>query len=233
MTQIEYFGLLEGMQGQTMPYELDCLVQEPVPALKYLRSLADLKSLMCPVVQDYLQNVFVITSPLDWTIRRLDDKKFEILNDKKGKPLDGFVQIGGAEPGLLYGQPMIHFNLQYHFITKQPDVIMEVLDVPLVDIRLQNVIGEYNISKWIHPTNFCFFMSKDVDTISFKRGDPLMAVKFRTKDRVRLLEVLDTGRRDKIRDEGQRGMSIKEYYPKIPLPQSFELFTKRMRNLWK
>ena len=53
---------------------------------------------------------------------------------------------------------------------------MEVLDVPLVDIRLQNVIGEYNISKWIHPTNFCFFMSKDIDTVSFKRGDPLMAV---------------------------------------------------------
>ena len=187
---------------------------------------------MCPVVQDYLQNVFVITSPLDWTIRRLNNNSFEITNDKKGKPLEGFVQIGGAEPGLLYGNPMIHFNLQYHFITQAEDVIMEVLDVPLVDIRLQNVIGEYNISKWIHPTNFCFFMSNDVDTVSFKRGDPLMAVKFRTKDRAKLVEVLDTDRRDKIRNEAQRGMSIKDYYPKIPLAQSFGLFAKRMRNLW-
>ena len=110
---------------------------------------------------------------------------------------------------------------------------MEVLDVPLVDTRLTNVIAEYNISKWIHPTNFCFFMSKDIDTVSFKRGDPLMAVKFRTKNRVKLLEVLDIDRRDKIRHEAQRGMSIKDYYPKIPLKQSFELFTKRMRNLWQ
>ena len=60
-----------------------------------------------------------------------------------------------------------------------------------------------------------------------------MAVKFRTNNRVKLTEVLDTNRRDKIRDEAQRGMSIKDYYPKIPLKQSFELFTKRMRNLWK
>ena len=233
MTQIEYFGLLEGMQGQTAPYELDCLIQEPIPALKYLRSLAELKILMCPVVQDYLKNVFVITSPLDWTVRRLDNNNFEILNDKQGKSLDGFIRIGGPEPGLLYGQPMIHFNLQYNFITKQPDVIMEVLDVPLVDTRLTNVIAEYNISKWIHPTNFCFFMSKDIDTISFKRGDPLMAVKFRTKNRVKLLEVIDIDRRDRIRHEAQRGMSIKDYYPKIPLKQSFELFTKRMRSLWQ
>ena len=233
MTQIEYFGLLEGMQGQTAPYELDCLIQEPIPALKYLRSLAELKILMCPVVQDYLKNVFVITSPLDWTVRRLDNNNFEILNDKQGKSLDGFIRIGGPEPGLLYGQPMIHFNLQYNFITKQPDVIMEVLDVPLVDTRLTNVIAEYNISKWIHPTNFCFFMSKDIDTVSFKRGDPLMAVKFRTKNRVKLLEVIDIDRRDRIRHEAQRGMSIKDYYPKIPLKQSFELFTKRMRSLWQ
>ena len=233
MTQIEYFGLLEGMQGQTAPYELDCLIQEPIPALKYLRSLAELKILMCPVVQDYLKNVFVITSPLDWTVRRLDNNNFEIINDKQGKSLNGFIRIGGPEPGLLYGQPMIHFNLQYNFITKQPDVIMEVLDVPLVDTRLTNVIAEYNISKWIHPTNFCFFMSKDIDTISFKRGDPLMAVKFRTKNRVKLLEVIDIDRRDRIRHEAQRGMSIKDYYPKIPLKQSFELFTKRMRSLWQ
>ena len=233
MTQIEYFGLLEGMQGQTAPYELDCLIQEPIPALKYLRSLAELKILMCPVVQDYLKNVFVITSPLDWTVRRLDNNNFEIINDKQGKSLNGFIRIGGPEPGLLYGQPMIHFNLQYNFITKQPDVIMEVLDVPLVDTRLTNVIAEYNISKWIHPTNFCFFMSKDIDTVSFKRGDPLMAVKFRTKNRVKLLEVIDIDRRDRIRHEAQRGMSIKDYYPKIPLKQSFELFTKRMRSLWQ
>ena len=54
-----------------------------------------------------------------------------------------------------------------------------------------------------------------------------MAVKFRTKDRVRLLEVLDTGRRDKIRDEGQRGMSIKEYYLKIPfLPKVLNCLQK-------
>ena len=233
MTQIEYFGLLEGMQGQTAPYELDCLIQEPIPALKYLRSLAELKILMCPVVQDYLKNVFVITSPLDWTVRRLDNNNFEIINDKQGKSLNGFIRIGGPEPGLLYGQPMIHFNLQYNFITKQPDVIMEVLDVPLVDTRLTNVVAEYNISKWIHPTNFCFFMSKDIDTVSFKRGDPLMAVKFRTKNRVKLLEVIDIDRRDRIRHEAQRGMSIKDYYPKIPLKQSFELFTKRMRSLWQ
>jgi len=233
LTQIEYFGLLEGMQGQTAPYELDCLIQEPIPALKYLRSLAELKILMCPVVQDYLKNVFIITSPLDWTVRRLDNNNFEIINDKQGKSLNGFIRIGGPEPGLLYGQPMIHFNLQYNFITKQPDVIMEVLDVPLVDTRLTNVIAEYNISKWIHPTNFCFFMSKDIDTVSFKRGDPLMAVKFRTKNRVKLLEVIDIDRRDRIRHEAQRGMSIKDYYPKIPLKQSFELFTKRMRSLWQ
>ena len=44
-----------------------------------------------------------------------------------------------------------------------------------------------------------------------------MAVKFRTNNRVKLTEVLDTDRRDKIRDEAQRGMSIKDYYPKIHL----------------
>jgi len=231
---IEYFGLLEGMQGQTAKYELDCLVTEPVPALNYLRKQAELNSLMCPVVIDYLQNVFIITSPLDWTIIR-KGTHFEIINDRQGKPLDGFIQIGGPEPGELFGQPMIHFNLQYYFVPeKGTDVIMEVLDPPLINCQWRNVIGEYNISKWIHPTNFCFFMSKDTNTLSFKRGDPLYAVRFRSSNgREKLELVLDDDRKDKIRDESQKGMSIKDYYPKIPLKESFKLFNKRLINLWK
>jgi len=231
---VNYFGLLEGMQGQTMKYELDCLIQQPVPALKYLRSKADLKSLMCPVVIDYLQNTFIITSPLDWTITR-KDRSFEVINDRKGKNLEGFVQIAGPEPGELDGQPMIHFNLQYYFVPeKNENVVMEVIDPPLCRNRLHNVVGEYNITKWIHPTNFCFFMEKDTNTLSFKRGDPLMAVRFRSnKGKIKLIEVLDDTERDNIRNESQRGMSIKDYYPKIPLSDSFKMFEKRMRNLWK
>jgi hypothetical protein len=231
---IEYFGLLEGRQGQTMKYELDCLVTEPVPALNYLRKQSELKSLMCPVVIDYLQNAYIITSPLDWTITR-HERSFEITNDRQGKPLDGFIQIGGPEPGELYGQPMIHFNLQYYFVPeKNSNVIMEVLDPPLINCQWRNVVGEYNISNWIHPTNFCFFMSKDVNTLSFKREDPLMAVRFRSdKGRVKLQEVLDDNRKDTIRNESQKGMSIKDYYPRIPLKDSFGLFKKRMWSLWK
>ena len=65
-----------------MSYEPHHPVQESF-ALKYLRSLAELKSPMCSRGARLLAKCICYNPSIRLTIRRLDNNNFEILNDKR------------------------------------------------------------------------------------------------------------------------------------------------------
>jgi hypothetical protein len=133
----------------------------------------------------------------------------------------------------LYERPMLTINLQYTFINKDNDVIMEVIDPPLVHNGLTNMPGEFNISKWVRPTNFCFFVDPNIDQLVISKGDPLYAVRFRSKTNTfKLVEVTDEARRLQIFEEQKKALSIKIYKPNLKLSQMYDLFKERMASLW-
>jgi hypothetical protein len=231
---IEFLGLLENGQGDLSPFELDPLIQKPVSALTFLSNQAKLDSFNCPAVVDYLKNVYYITSPLSFSIQRHVDGKFTITNTANGQDLRAFLQIGLPERALLFGRPMFTILLQYVFINKDNDVTMEVIDPPLFHNGLTNITGEYNISKWIRPTNFCCFMDPNIEQLNIERGDPLYAIRFRSKtNNFKLVEVTDDKRKEQILAEQRKALAVKKYLPGIKLQQMYDLFKKRMDSLWR
>jgi hypothetical protein len=230
---IEFLGLLENGQGDLSPFELDPLIQKPVSALTFLSNQSKLDSFNCPAVVDYLKNVYYITSPLSFSIQRHADGKFTITNTANGQDLRAFLQIGLPERALLFNRPMFTILLQYVFINNGDDVTMEVIDPPLFHNGLTNITGEYNISKWIRPTNFCCFMDPNIEQLNIERGDPLYAVRFRSKtNNFKLVEVVDDKRKEQILAEQRKALSMKKYFPGLKLQHMYDLFKKRMDSLW-
>lgn len=233
MIEIEYFGDLENSKGNMGLFELDPLILQPMSAIKHINSQNKLDSFKCPAITNFLKNVYYILSPFDFTITRTVHG-YTILNDRNPEiDLSQFLIVQYPETQTLNNQPMLSILLQYSFLNKSNDVTMTVIDPPLVPNPLTNMPGEFNISKWMRPTNFCFFLNPDCESISFKRGDPLYAVRFDSNKPITLKHIVDEKRRLAIMSEQQRAGSIKNWYPKLSLSQSYELFTARMKEFWK
>lgn len=235
MAVVEYFGMLDTpMPDQRLGlFELDPLVMEPVSAIKYLSNISKLDSFRCPAFTDYLKNVYYICSPLDFTITR-NNNIVTITNDRN-RNIDLSMLLFNKYPDQkdLNGISMVTIPLQYFFINKDSDISIQVIDPPLTPNLLTNVCGEFNISKWVRPTNFSFFMHPECETITFKRGEPLYAVRFNTAEPIKLLEITDEDRRKLILTEQQKAVAMKKWYPGLSLTKAYEIFNRRMKSLWK
>ena len=236
MSKIEYFGLLENKLNDLALFELDPLIMDPVSVLSFIGKKSKLKSLTCPAVTGYLKNTYFICSPLDFSIVRNDNGSFSLINSRDPAfDLNSFLIVGYPDTAELDGRPMLTILLQYIFINKDADITMEVIDPPLVNLPLKNIPGEFNISKWIRPTNFCFFIDPQVRQLDIARGDPLYAVRFKNKngDSITLEQIIDHERRVQILTEQKKALSLKKYYPHTKLNEVYEMFKTRMKSLWK
>lgn len=236
MSNIEYFGQLENTKNDLALFEIDPLIMEPVSVVSFINKKAKLKAFTCPAVTGYLKNTFYICSPLDLSIVRNDNGSFNLINSRDPTiDMSSFLLVGYPDTELLDDRPVITILLQYTFINNDDDITMEVIDPPLTNLPLTNIPGEFNISKWIRPTNFCFFIDPHVKQLDINRGDPLYAVRFRSKKNknVKLTQVLDEARRVQILTEQKKALSLKKFYPYAKLNEVYEMFTTRMKSLWK
>lgn len=234
MTQkVEYFGIFENLQNDLGLFELDPLIQPPISALTYIRNKDAFNFLKCPATVDYLKNVYYIMSPLDFTIYKTKENHFSIINDKNGSDLKSFLFLNYPEVVPLNTVPMCQIHLQYYFLSKSNDLIIEVIDPPLSTIPITNICGEFNIGKWVRPTNFSFYIDPNCEHISFTRNDPLYAVRFRSKEKINLIEILDDKRKEQVLVEQQKAVSIKKWYPNLKLDDAYDLFKQRMKILKK
>jgi hypothetical protein len=234
MITVKFFGAMENMKGDLALFELDPLIIKPVNAISYLAKRNKLKSFSCPAVQSFLKNVFYICSPIDFSIVRDEQGRFSIINSREpDRDLGSFLFVKYPEPELLDNVPMLTIHLQYIFVNEKDNLEMQVLDAPLINLPLINMPGEFNVSKWIRPTNFCFFLDPYVKQLDIKRGDPLYAVKFKTDQTVTLEEIIDHSEKTKILTEQTKAVSLKKYYPYAKLADIYEIFQTRMKAIWK
>ena len=234
MINIKYFGILENMRNDLAMFELDPLLLPPINAISYLSKKNKLNSFSCPAVQSFLKNVYYICSPIDFSIVRDEQGGFSIINSRNPElDLSSFLFVRYPEQELLENQPMITIHLQYVFVNQKDNVEMQVFDAPLTQLPLINMPGEFNISKWIRPTNFCFFLDPFVQQLNIKRGDPLYAIKFKTDKTVNLEEIIDDQEKTSILVEQKKALSLKKYYPYAKLVDIYEMFETRMKAIWK
>lgn len=234
MIKIKFFGIMENMRNDLALFELDPLLIKPISAISYISKKNKLNSFSCPAVQSFLKNVYYICSPIDFSIVRDEQGRFSIINSRNPDlDLSSFLFIGYPEQELFENQPMLTIHLQYVFLNEKDDIEMQVLDAPLVNLPLVNMPGEFNISKWIRPTNFCFFLDPFVKQLNIKRGDPLYAVKFKTNRAINLEEIVDDEEKTRILVEQKKALSLKKYYPYVKLLELYEMFQTRMKAIWK
>ena len=156
-----------------------------------------------------------------------------ITNDRDPNiDLSPFLTIGFPEREKLNDQNMICILLQYSFINKDDNIVMEVIDPPLTTKSLTNMPGEFNISKWARSTNFCFFTDPNINKISFKRGEPLYAVRFQTTDNTVLSEITDHDRRFKVLAAQGSAANVKEWLPRLTLNECYKMFENKMKSFW-
>jgi len=236
MPKIEYFGLLENKLNDLALFELDPLIIDPVPVISFINKKSKLKSFTCPSVTGYLKNTYFICSPLDFSIVRSDNGSFSLINSRDpAYDLNSFLFVGYPDSAELDDRPMLTIMLQYIFINKDCDITIEIIDPPLINLPLKNVPGEFNISKWIRPTNFCFYLDPQVRQLDIARGDPLYAVRFRNKEgtSIKLEQITEHDRRVQILTEQKKALSLKKYYPYAKLNEVYDMFKTRMKSLWK
>jgi hypothetical protein len=236
MASIEYFGVFATPLIKGIPFELEHLITEPVPALSYLRDKhGPLDSFKCPALITHLKNTYYITSPIDFTLTKVGENFWKLSNTKgKTKSLNPYLDVQVPESKLIDNSVCLNIGLQYYFVNNGDDVIMEVIDPPLVQMPLTNMPGEFNISKWYRPTNFTFFIDSSLNEVKFKRGDPLYAVRFRANNKtVKLSKIEDFSFREAILTEQMRATTIKDYYPGLKLEEMYELFKSSVKRIFK
>ena len=167
---------------------------EPVPLWDMVleeRSGADYT--MCPAVSDYFKNIFVIRCPYDVTIT-YDKTRQAYITDRLGQEWYNqtiYPRFPIEKNGEVVGSCMT-LRIKYLFVADE-DVEIESIDVPLLSTPLTRNIkvvpGIMNIHRWLRPLDFTFEVQDLNVPLELKRGEPLFAVRIKSKDKVKLKEI--------------------------------------------
>jgi hypothetical protein len=234
-SEIEYFGLIHSLRQGGVPFNTETVVTEPVHALTYLKNTyGKMDTFKCPSFIAQMKNTYYITSPIDFTLRKVGEDHWSATNDRpKTASIQQYFDVGMPESKTINGSVCMNFGIQYYFVNKKDNVVMEVFDPPLVHLPLTNVTGQFNISKWFRPTNFTFFLDPGITTVSFKRGQPLYAVRFNTNKTVKLSKIHDLERRDRLLQEQMKATALKDFYPGLKLEEMYDMFKHSMKRIFK
>jgi hypothetical protein len=238
MAEIEYFGILASTNqrlSQTVPFEDDLIINDPVPVLSYLKdNYGSMDVFKCPAFTNHVKNTFYITSPIDFKLQKIGDEHWSVSNTKsKARSLSPYLDVKQPETTIIKGVPCMNFGLQYYFVNNGDNITMEIIQPPLVNQDLTNMPGEFTISKWCRPTNFTFYVKPGITELTFKRGDPLYAVRFKTDKRVTLTRIEDSNRKHLLLEEQAKATSLKDYYPGLKLEEMYNLFKRSMKRIFE
>jgi len=183
--------------------------------------------LKCPAFLDYYRNVYVIKSPFN----------IKIGFDKKNKYLSVQPQGQDFYDAFLFNRtdviskddPFL-FSLSFRYLfTADEDCFIEELPVTFHDnaltSKLRLISGTYNIAKWFRPVEVAYEVITKEESISIKRGDPLMYIRFvpKNNERINLKHV-------KFSDEQlkavQQCVALKKCFPHYALSAVYKLVEK-------
>ena len=166
---------------------------DPEPALNYLIKNADKSSLQfqCPAFIDYFKNTYVIKCPvdLDISIKNTNGSRELFTNNYNQFFCDNFLtKLGQVETKYF------KFSLNVSYIMYSDEsIIMEQMPIIMIHDLTETyknmclVPGIFDISKWIRPLSASYEVFDDTKQVSFKRGDPLYFVRFRTDKKINLI----------------------------------------------
>lgn len=197
---------------------------EPEPAFREIAGARkNTNHILCPAVQDFFKNTFIVRSPVDITFNFKDDG--EVYVDEFGQDFfDTFVILRYRN-----GDEVLSFSMEFYYLFMcEDDVMIEQMPACMHDndfTRNCNIIpGTFNISKWIRPVTVSIELKpfKGQKSVKIKRGDALYYVKFKPKkdDKVSLTRIDYT---EDIEDVIRTCTTLKLLTPGNTLQQNYEV----------
>ena len=206
--------------------KLALLALEPELLLRYIYNNRKEKNnnfLKCPAVTDELKNTFVISSSVDFDLKRsaIDGGKESYTTNYYDQDFfDSFVAVG---------RDVVQFTDNKLFFCEEN---LEVSQIPFgFDFNneqdgIKIIPGKFNINKWFRPMHSSFIMSRDY--ISVSRGQPMYCLKFHTDKKIKFK------RFDPSCTEIQRIITecveLKSILKNLSFQTMYDLFTKSKRH---
>lgn len=178
----------------------------------------------CPAFVKYVEQVWVVKCPIDVTIK-WDKYNKALLSNLPSMAHDAFVKVhwGDFDPDV--DTPIVALNAAMLFFSDEPDVWVEQLP-PFnhIDPAWRIMPGSFNIHNWQRPVVPTFEMFDE--EISFKRGQPLAYIRFRSKDPLDTFKPIKQERTEEHDHLVNSSVSVKSYHPKL----SWKVVTGQVPN---
>ena len=201
------------------------LQQELEPFLKYLVEVRgkDDSFITCPAFLEFNKNMFVLRSPVDLTVTMINNKPVFESSQKIVQDAFHLSHINRAKeqpPGALPLLSLIPSYLMY----STDDVVIELHELyfPKPNKNFNLVPGSFNIGKWIRPLDWTFEIIDPSKPVIIKQGDPLVQVRFITKDgsKVNFERVNED---EDILSMYRACVTVKHFKPKLSLESAYKL----------
>lgn len=185
----------------------------------------------CPAVSDYFDNVYIVRCPYDVTITYDADKDMYVA-DRLGQEWynETFYPRFPVFKDNKLVTACITLRINYLFVADK-DVEIESFDVPLLSNNLTRNIklipGTMNIHRWVRPVDFTFEVVDLTKPIELRRGDPMFAVRFRTKEKTVLKRLEYTG---DLKYVAEACLASKTFVPRKSLKYRYEMAKRFLSN---
>jgi hypothetical protein len=214
---------------------------EPVNFIKYVSSIDKRESgyLLCPAVQDFYKNVFIVLAPLDITITYDKENNRVNISGNSGinqEFFDTYIKIRQDQP-----QNNDRFLLSTSFLQlvfySQDSITYETLPVFTAYTKNSNynvIPGKFNISRWIRPIDFTFEFVDDELPVVIKRGEPLFTFRLSSQDgsKVELLREMNNFNKE-LYHTMNNFTAVKEFSPKLSLETLYQMAEPVIKLFWK
>lgn len=222
----------KGGAFESQHHELQILFQEPENLFVKLRaSRAESKYLKCYALLDILKNTYIVTAPLDLTIKYDRENKWLSVDGVDQQLYESnFLNRAGdfseTDPALVTCPP------RYIFYSDTP-VKMTIWPTPFFG-EIENtrvVVGGFDIYKWVRPIDWTFEIVDDKKEVVIKRGDPLFAVNFSTFDNSKV-ELNRVPYDSELHNIASSCVSLKRLIKQVPLKKCYEM-AESFITMWR
>jgi len=144
----------------------------------------------CPAIKKSLENVFEIKSPFDIELKHefLPDGRswVEVSDNSSLKPgaFDDIFHVNPIDDRNDIKKPLLQMKIPL-ILLSDDDIEVELLPPLAYYNKLPGItaVGKVNIYKWHRPVNWVFEWHEPEKPIIIKRGEPLIWLKFTSKNR--------------------------------------------------
>jgi len=217
-TTIIYWAVFSSLDLQTRQ---NLLMKDIESVRKNLASKINSKNnkssyMACVSYHEYFKNTYILKHPYttEWQYYTNNNNLFNLRLDDSA-----FVN-----------SYLVDYDLQWIFFSED-DVELETTPAFFHQKESDKyghvLAGSFNISKWFRPISLSWQLWENVQEIKFKEDDAIAYLKFKTKNKIKLVRFEMT---PKLEEIANGCSAVKQIVPNLALTELYEKFTKSNRN---